>query len=94
MLDEQQTKTKNLIKVLCQYSVPTKSEALNKKEEALFTETSRDQQKLREIFVDSTTSDMASVRIPDFLKLSKLYHTQIEKTKQLDAEVTVPDMIT
>lgn len=92
MLDEQQTKTKNLIKVLCQYSVPTKSEALNKKEEALFTETSRDQQKLREIFVDSTTS--ASVRIPDFLKLSKLYHTQIEKTKQLDAEVTVPDMIT
>lgn len=93
-LVKQQTMTENLVKGLCQYSITTRSEALNKRKEALFTETSKDQQKLREIFSNLHTSDMVSIWIPEFLELDKLYHIQTENTKQLDAKVTVQHMIT
>lgn len=91
---EQQAKTESLLKNLCQYSTTTRSNALNKREDELFSGTSEDQKKLKKIFSSLDIGDLVSFRIPDFLNLLKLHKIQNERVKKLDAEMTVQHMIT
>lgn len=90
----QHKKTKAIIKSLCQYSTNTRSEiTLSIRENELFKCSTKDQITLRNIFSNLETSDMVSVRIPDFLELLKVYKVRDDRTKQLEVEMTVQQMV-
>lgn len=91
----QHKKTKAIIKSLCQYSTNTRSEiTLSIRENELFKCSTKDQITLRNIFSNLETSDMVSVRIPDFLELLKVYKVRDDRTKQLEVEMTIQQMVT
>lgn len=49
---------------------------------------------LKAIFKDLNTADLVSVQIYDFVKLTELCQVKTEKSKQLDAELTIQRMVT
>lgn len=87
--------TKAIIKSLGQYSTNTRLEiTLSIRENELFKCSTKDQITLRNIFSNLETSDMVSIRIPDFLEFLKVYKVRDDRTKQLEVEMTVQQMVT
>lgn len=83
----------DLVQSLCLYSTINRSNALAQREEGFYTGSSREQQALREIFSKIDSADMVNVRIQDFVSLLEICKVKTEKSRRLEAELTIQKMV-
>lgn len=90
---EKVQKISKLVHELCKYSTTTQSSALTQRMRDWFLGASQDQQQLRSTIQDMDLSDLVSLPIQEFCSLLEVCQVKTEKSRLLEAELTVQRMI-
>jgi hypothetical protein len=84
---------KELLAKLIEFSSTSKSHALELREAQLMSNESTEKKSIKEVFMELETSDLVNLRIQDFLDLTNFFEIKSDKTRELEAEMTVHNMI-